>query len=205
MNKGTAKIKAISTRALVIREKAGFTTETITKKRYKMAYIPDAIKRAAKEMKVTEKPKAAKEKPKEKVKKRTVKTKQLARRKVKRTGTNSKSGAKVVDKKISVSVQKAIEDVLTLDKYSSIKPLAGGLIYNKFNKQKEVEVSTGEMAYPIFEKLEKIDFLEDIQRVSLYRKDTVTYCLSEKGKQFIRAVKGRIETLKGKKYGYNLF
>lgn len=51
MNKGTTKIKAISRRALEIREKAGFTTETIVKKRYKMAYVPDAIKRAAKELK----------------------------------------------------------------------------------------------------------------------------------------------------------
>lgn len=51
MNKGTTKIKAIAKRALEIREKAGFTTETITKKRYNVAYIPDAIKQAAKELK----------------------------------------------------------------------------------------------------------------------------------------------------------
>lgn len=50
-NKGTTKIKAISRRALEIREKAGFTTETIVKKRYRMAYVPDAIKQAAKELK----------------------------------------------------------------------------------------------------------------------------------------------------------
>lgn len=51
------KLKTIVTRALSIREKAGFTTETITRKRYKMAYIPDAIKQAAKELKSVEKPK----------------------------------------------------------------------------------------------------------------------------------------------------
>src|SRR5574344_860961 len=51
MNKGTTKIKAIAKRALEIREKGGFKTETITKKRYNVAYIPDAIKQAAKELK----------------------------------------------------------------------------------------------------------------------------------------------------------
>ncbi len=51
MNKGTTKIKAISTRALKIREDAGFKTETITRKRYNMPFIPDAIKQAAKELK----------------------------------------------------------------------------------------------------------------------------------------------------------
>lgn len=55
MSKGTAKIKAISKRALEIREKGGFTTETIVKKHYKVAYIPDAIKQAAKELKTREK------------------------------------------------------------------------------------------------------------------------------------------------------
>lgn len=49
--KGTVKIKAISKRALEIREQGGFTTETIVKKRYKVAYIPDAVKQAAKELK----------------------------------------------------------------------------------------------------------------------------------------------------------
>lgn len=63
------KLKSIVNRALAIREKAGFTTETIVKKRYKMAYIPDAIKQAATELNSKEKPKRTK---------RVVKTKKLA-------------------------------------------------------------------------------------------------------------------------------
>lgn len=66
-----SKLKKIIDRALSIREKAGFTTETITKKRYKMAYIPDAIKQAAKELKSTEKPKRTK---------RVVKTKSFTKK-----------------------------------------------------------------------------------------------------------------------------
>lgn len=46
-----SKLKKIVDRALVIREKAGFKTETITRKRYNMPFIPDAIKQAAKELK----------------------------------------------------------------------------------------------------------------------------------------------------------
>ena len=45
------KLKKIVDRALSIREKAGFKTETITRKRYNMPYIPEAIKLAAKELK----------------------------------------------------------------------------------------------------------------------------------------------------------
>lgn len=55
-NKGTTKIKAIAKRALEIREKGGFKTETITKKRYNVAYIPDAIKQAAEELKSKKEP-----------------------------------------------------------------------------------------------------------------------------------------------------
>jgi hypothetical protein len=51
------KLKKIVDRALSIREKAGYKTETITRKRYNMPYIPDAIKQAAKELKSAEKPK----------------------------------------------------------------------------------------------------------------------------------------------------
>ena len=46
-----SKLKAITKRALEIREKGGFKIETIEKKRYNVAYIPTAIKQAAKELK----------------------------------------------------------------------------------------------------------------------------------------------------------
>jgi hypothetical protein len=46
-----SKLKAITKRALEIREKGGFKTEIIEKKRYNVAYIPTAIKQAAKELK----------------------------------------------------------------------------------------------------------------------------------------------------------
>lgn len=53
MNTGTKKIKKIAARALEIREKAGYRTERIEKRHYNMPYIPDAIKKAAKELKTT--------------------------------------------------------------------------------------------------------------------------------------------------------
>ncbi|HLP06075.1 MAG TPA: hypothetical protein VK152_11670 [Paludibacter sp.] len=55
VNKGTTKIKAIASRALEIREGAGFTTEIISRRRYNMPYIPDAVKQAAKELKTENK------------------------------------------------------------------------------------------------------------------------------------------------------
>ncbi len=79
-NIGTQKIKKIAARALEIREKAGYTTEIINKKRYNMPYIPDAVKRAAKELKTPGTAPAKRTK-------RTVKTAGLKKRAAKQAET----------------------------------------------------------------------------------------------------------------------
>lgn len=134
MNKGTNKIKAISRRALEIREKAGFTTETIVKKRYRMAYVPDAIKQAAKELKT---PGTAKRT------KRVVKTKSIAKPKVteaKKTTSSKIEPFKKGDYVKIIGLQYAVTQ------RTSINPFDGkyGIVQNYQRNDVDVTVYTND-------------------------------------------------------------
>lgn len=211
-NTGTTKLKKIVSRALEIREKAGFTTETISRKRYNMPYIPDAVKQAAKELKTGE------TKPAKRTK-RSAKTQALKRKKNKnitektnrkriiskstiirnnkvRKAVNSKGGAKVVDKSIKVSAKQAIEDIKHL--YRDLTPMEANMLYSNFKDTEIVDFDFEGLKANIFEKLFDKSYID-------YDVHKSTYNLTDFGRKFIKAVKARIETLKGLKYGYNLF
>jgi hypothetical protein len=108
----------------------------------------------------------------------------------------------VVNKSISASVPDAIKDVLTLSKYGDLTAKLAFTLYNDFSKGNTVNVDEDTSQYEkLIDKLFRLDFIDlDVNYLNADR-----YFLTERGKAFIHAVDGRIETLKGKKYGYDLF
>lgn len=103
----------------------------------------------------------------------------------------------MVNKNIKVSAKAAIDDVLTLKKYSDIKPLAAGVLYSKFKDVDNYKIS-GDFEEAIFTKLENLELVENTKNGEYFK-------LTEYGKEFIRAVNGRKSTLWNKKYGTELF
>jgi hypothetical protein len=247
MNKGATKIKAIAKRALEIREKGGFKTETITKKHYNMPYIPNAIKQAAEELR--DKKEALKvksykiirivkpgtgrvffypvnengqrltktnfarkydaenlgrwyvEKCEPKVpsasksaKSRTIKTAKLSRR----AGQNTKSGAKIANPGISVSVVSAIREVIGLQKYSDIDFISGKTLYGAKKVASRFSVPSGHENSLIIESLEDNMYIESIGLSGKYK-------VTKFGAEFIKAVDQQIKKAKVDKYNQNLF
>ncbi len=116
-----------------------------------------------------------------------------------KTAKQTKIQAKTVNKKQSVSIQTAIKDVITLKKYKDLTPLFAGILYNKF-KESDIADYDGEFASKIMEKLEEKKYVIETGKFGKYE-----YKITNAGKEFRNAVNGRIETLKGIKYGHAMF
>jgi antirestriction protein ArdC len=102
------------------------------------------------------------------------------------------------NKSVKASVTQAINDLLTLPQYKAIGAMAMGMFYNKFkhaNVDDSIEINEG-LESKLFDKLGAKHFVEYSESY-----DTEA-TLTEEGKELITS---RVETLKGKKSGSNLF
>lgn len=118
------------------------------------------------------------------------------------------------DKTIKANITKAIEDVLTLPKFSNIKPKQAGILFNSFKSNPK-----GYLVYDELYSLVKsmMDNLEDnrYDRTSqgfargYVEFDYVNYekvvMLSPHGKQLMSAIQARLDTLKHRKAGQDMF
>ena len=100
----------------------------------------------------------------------------------------------------SVSVATAIKDVLSLPKYKGVKLLLATIIYNKFKKFNdedffEVQISSDYEKGVLKSKSSLHDYFEYAEELSL----------TEKGIDFVKAVNGRLESLRNQKHNYALF
>lgn len=96
----------------------------------------------------------------------------------------------------SVSVQTAIKDILSLPKFKGISTLISSILYKKFNNKEFVLDSTlfsnYELAILKNDSSFHINFTDEIELLDL-------------GQDFIKAVNGRLESLKKQKHNYALF
>lgn len=97
----------------------------------------------------------------------------------------------------SVSVQTAINDILTLNKFKGkVKPLVANLLYKLFKDDyRKTIVSPSEYEVGVLKK-------DGHFHSSYYGEDLV---LTSEGEDFIKAVNGRLESLKNQKTNYALF
>ena len=102
----------------------------------------------------------------------------------------------------SVSVQTAINDVLSLKKYSGLKSRQATLLYRIFRDDPELEYQT-DKPYEIGI-LKSID--ERFALVDVWNFSEADIVLNDNlGADFVNAVSGRLETLRNAKYNYSLF
>lgn len=99
------------------------------------------------------------------------------------------------NKKIKASVSAAIDDLLTLPKYKQIGAMAMQMLYSSQNNNNFPSDNEG-LKGKIFEKLEN-------QGYANYTGDT--YELTDEGMKVFEAIQGRLDTLKAKKGGSDLF
>jgi len=96
----------------------------------------------------------------------------------------------------SVSVQMAIKDVLSLPKFKGISTLIASIIYKKFNDKEFVLdsalFSNYELSILKNDSSFHINFTDEIELLDL-------------GQDFIKAVNGRLESLKKQKHNYAMF
>lgn len=99
--------------------------------------------------------------------------------------------------KVKASVTAAIADLLTLDKYQIYGAMFLGMFYSTFKNSDVVGDKIGDMKEKMFSKYEFDLFEHD------YHAKTIE--LTEKGKELIKSIEGRIDTLKAKKSGTDMF
>lgn len=111
--------------------------------------------------------------------------------------------AKVLDKTVKATAQQAVTDLMQLPKYKKIGAMVGTIIFKEFkdDTQKAVSLSDTEtFKLTMFKKAESVELVE-----SNYKMYEETFTLTDFGREFINAVKGRLNTLHGKKYMNPLF
>jgi antirestriction protein ArdC len=159
--------------------------------------VPDTMKNRVGEVEPTT-TEAPKEKPEPKpIKEEKPESKPEPKPKGKGKGKIKPTRAKIADKTVKTSVSEAIKDVLTLSKYKGLTAIPAGLIFRKFKEETKVKIS----------ELSEFDraFLEKLFDLKMVDYDSNYWSINDFGIEFIKAVKGRIESLKGKKYGNTLF
>jgi antirestriction protein ArdC len=109
------------------------------------------------------------------------------------------------NKTVKASVNKAIEDLRSLPKYKQLSAMFLGMFYSDFKNADTIENVNGALKAKMYEKfggkfLDVIDFDD-------YNKPTaIEYAqLSEEGQELINKIKSRMQTLKAKKSGTDLF
>ena len=114
--------------------------------------------------------------------------------------------AKMENKKpVKASVSAAITDLLTLDKYKKYGAMFLGMFYSTFKNNDSIEKIDGKLKYSLFKKYE-YDLFEGDEKWSSYKGDWFeNVVLTDKGKELIKSIEGRIDTLKAKKSGTDLF
>jgi antirestriction protein ArdC len=113
-----------------------------------------------------------------------------------------KTGKITPDKSVEASVGKAIKDLLSLPKYSKYSGFAISIFYNVFKKTSSVENLRNKIAAKLFE--EKLNhFFEEIEVD--YTEKIKKATLNEAGKELISKIESRLQTLKAKKSGTDLF
>lgn len=105
------------------------------------------------------------------------------------------------DKTKKASIQAAIKDVLSLAKYKDVTPMLAQMLYSDFkDKSKVVYDELSEMKRTIYDKANERGYLEyDIEAGEHY------YFKNQPVEELIRSINGRIQTLRSKKQGNDMF
>ena len=119
--------------------------------------------------------------------------------KAKKKSTGRADKPKVVNKSVSVSLNTAIADVLKLKKYSKVTPMEAAILYNSV-KNKNFEWVEDGLRGAMLKSLEKKNYIYES-----FTKTAGAFKITAIGIDLFKAIRARLETLKGMKYGYNLF
>lgn len=116
----------------------------------------------------------------------------------------SSQKTKAPKSKVKASITAAISDLLTLDKYKKYGAMFLGMFYSTFKNSNTVEKLEG-IKYTMFKKYE-YDLFEGDEKWSSAKGDWFENVeLTDKGKELIKSIDGRLNTLKAKKSGTDLF
>jgi len=109
------------------------------------------------------------------------------------------------NKSVKASVSEAIKNLLTLPDYKGLSPMFLGMFYSDFKENDTIENVNGALKAKMYEKfagkyLDVLDFDD-------FRKPTgIEYAqLNDNGQELINKIKARMQTLKAKKSGTDLF
>lgn len=130
-------------------------------------------------------------------------TKQPDTKKSNPTNKPQKIRAKVLDKTIKATANQAVSDLMELPKYKKIGAIVGTIIFKAFKDdiQNPITLSDFEtFKLAMFQKAQENDLVEVD-----YKGSNEIFTLTDFGREFVAAVKGRLNTLHGKKYMNPLF
>lgn len=105
------------------------------------------------------------------------------------------------NKSVKASLTQAITDLLTLPQYKAIGAMAMGMFYSKLKNMttnESIEIKEG-LESKVFHKLGQQGYVEYNERIDSEA------TLTDEGKELLTKIEARIDTLKGKKSGSNLF
>lgn len=105
------------------------------------------------------------------------------------------------NKKVKASVTEAINQLLTLPKYKQYGAMFLGMFYSIFKNTDHVESIEGKMKATMFKKYEYDLFEAD----SIDDDELTNVTLTDEGKAIIKGIEGRLNTLKAKKAGTDMF
>lgn len=105
------------------------------------------------------------------------------------------------DKSKKASIQAAIKDVLTISKFKDVTPMLAQMLYSDFKDKRKVEYDElSSMKQAIYNKANEKGFLEyEIESGVHY------YYKNQPVEDLIRSINGRLQTLKAKKQGNDMF
>ena len=109
--------------------------------------------------------------------------------------------AKVLDKTAKHTISQAVKDVLTLPKFKGFTELPATMVFRTWKDDLSLELNCdnlGEFKAAILQKAFDLQYID-------YGKKSDCYIISPTGEDFIKAVKGRLISLHGKKYMTPLF
>jgi hypothetical protein len=102
----------------------------------------------------------------------------------------------------SVSVATAINDILGLEKYKKAKPLIANLIYNKFKNESDLD--NEDLTVNLTSNYE-LGLLKNDSVLHTFESWNDDVSLTPLGVNFVKAVNGRIESLRNQKTNYAMF
>lgn len=105
------------------------------------------------------------------------------------------------DKTKKASVQAAIKDVLTVDKYKDVSPMLAQMLYSDFKEnEKVVYDDLGKMKQTMYDKANEKGYLEyEIKSGEHF------YFRNKPVEDLINSINGRLQTLRSKKQGNDMF